>query len=475
MILVALRLTRNTLVGDAGPVEYRSPSLARRRLVEAVRHDTALAGAGSVACSPVLSRIEDLSGEVGKRNDRSGHALRLLAASVATAWAVLVAFYILTYHDQLPEVMFGNDYIAFWTGGAMVRDGQGNSLYDLDAQGEVQFSLRREQAISDGMRAATGRIPYWNPPALALLVIPFTALPASWGYVAWTVVGLLVTVFAVALPLRRHPYRRQVVILLLGFGGVASGVTQGQVNWVFLLPLSLGLLALEKDRPYLGGAILGLLWLKPQYAALFPLVFLLKGRWRELAGMLGMGAFLGAISLAMIGPGGVQMYLQSMSVVGGFHELENTAVCPLLMVNWRAFLLSFWPGTPEAEGRLLMAVLGGTTVALSLSVWRGPWDPASPRFPAQILVLLLASIVAAPHSHFHGMTLLLSPVAFMVARSLGSRLYQGAWIAIFVGGYMLFNVLAPFRAPLAVLLTAASIILVIFQCRGENRVVSYGG
>ncbi|HEX2924334.1 MAG TPA: hypothetical protein VHS28_09935 [Chloroflexota bacterium] len=171
----------------------------------------------------------------------------------------------------------------------------------------------------------------------------------------------------------------------------------------------------------------------------------------------------------------METYLRSMATVSGFHESPGTAVCPIEMVNWRALLLSFWPQIPEDAGRQLVTALGLITALLSLLVWSGPWDAASPRFPRQVLALLIATIVASPHSHFHGMLLLLAPVAFMAARSVGEAPYRRAWIAFLAGGYGLFFTFPPFRAPFALLLAMFAIAIVTIQSRVEGEVAPFAG
>ena len=62
--------------------------------------------------------------------------------------------------------------------------------------------------------------------------------------------------------------------------------------------------------------MLGLLWLKPQYALVFPLIFLMKRRWWELATMGGIGAALALLSLIMIGPASAAQYWELSKQMG---------------------------------------------------------------------------------------------------------------------------------------------------------------
>lgn len=203
---------------------------------------------------------------------------------------------------------------------------------------------------------------------------------------------------------------------LLTYAGVAGTLLEGQVNGVFLLAFSVAFMQLLSGRCLLGGLFSGALWLKPQYAVVFPLVFVAKGRWRELLGMSITGLLIGLGSLAMIGPTGVVQYLSAIGQVGGYYASVGSLASPEAMANWRALLLHLLPGLPEQSGLLLTWGLGGATLLLSLLVWRGSWEARSPHFPLQMLVTVAAALIASPHSHLHGTVLLLAPVAFIVAR-----------------------------------------------------------
>ncbi|HEX2987383.1 MAG TPA: glycosyltransferase family 87 protein, partial [Chloroflexota bacterium] len=231
--------------------------------------------------------------------------------------------------------------------------------------------------------------------------------------------------------------------MLLAFGGVSVTLIEGQVNAMFLLAFSLALLALKRDRLITGGALLGVLWLKPQYAAPFALLLLVKCRWRELAGMVGVGAGIGALSFAMVGPEGILEYLKELQRIGAFRPPADALVSPQAMVNWRAMLLNLWPDVPDGAGSVLVLLLGGATIIAALLNCRGEWAPGSPLFARQMLVMTLATILASPHSHFHGAVLLLAPLAALLARSPAEAAPVRGWRMLLVGGLVLSIVAWP--------------------------------
>jgi hypothetical protein len=105
-----------------------------------------------------------------------------------------------------------------------------------------------------------------------------------------------------------------------------------------------------------------------------------------------------------------------------------------MMINWRGLLINLLPfDVTEAQGSALVAVLGGLTVCSLPLIWRGRWDPSAPRFAVQFMATIVVTLLASPHSHGHGATLLLVPAAVAAARHAGPRLLQRTLrLAIFV-------------------------------------------
>lgn len=368
-----------------------------------------------------------------------------LATLVMVLWVIVVALAVSVWLRPWPDVLFRTDFVSFWTGGVLVREGVGPGLFDMERQRALQRGLRLELAATDAMRHADFYNPYHNPPPLALPFVPLTLLPMPWAYALWWAVSLSAFLVAFAVCLRGAPFGRTLAVGMLSFAGVGATLLEGQVNGLFALALAAGQLAMVGGNGPLGGALVGVLWLKPQYAWVFLVVFLAKRRWAEALGMAGAGLVVGAISMVMIGVSGLLSYLEVLRQIGEFHPPASSLISPERMVNWRALLTILWQGVPGATGSLLVAVLGMGTALLSLLAWRGRWDPRSPRFPLQMLVAALAAVISSPHSHFHGTVLLLAPVALSFARPMKGVPLERGWGPLLLLGYLLALVLFPFR------------------------------
>src|SRR5207302_1691961 len=107
-------------------------------------------------------------------------------------------------------------------------------------------------------------------------------------------------------------------------------------------------------------------------------------------------------------------YPSALSDYTGFRGRAGTLDLPELMINWRALILVYLPSASDRLGLLLTFSLGAATVALAAVVWRGKWAAQQDRFPAQVTVLMLATLLANYHSHGYGTLLLAAPVASLL-------------------------------------------------------------
>ncbi|MCL4369938.1 MAG: DUF2029 domain-containing protein [Chloroflexi bacterium] len=396
---------------------------------------------------------------------------RYLVVAAVTASIVLLAFELSELASYWPDTPLGTDFLPFRTGASLIREGAGPALYDMGVQQAFQHRFLNGVTTLEAARVANWLDPYHNPPPLALLLVPLTWLSIPSGYLLWWGVSLIAFLAAIALPLRGSPHARTCTGLMLTFGAVADNLVWGQVDALFLLALSLGLLAMTRKRPFLGGALLGFLWLKPQYAVLFPIVFLVKGRWRELSGMAVAGVVVAGLSLALVGLEGVLRYLELLRRIGAFYPPVSSMILPEIMVNWRGLLMNLWPGLPGAMGSILVMVLGAGTALISLLAWRGEWNPSSPCFARQVLVTILATLIAIPHSHFHGLVLLLAPVGLAVARPMSGTALSSSWRPLLVVGYLLAFILSPFEHQrwLTVPFFLTAMVILVAQCWGTVR------
>jgi hypothetical protein len=356
---------------------------------------------------------------------------RLAAAIVANFgfWAVAVV------HEWIvrgPFIDLGGDWARFWGAARAfeaVKPGAGYQLPQIAAF--MQPLARYVNAGAGGVRP--GPAPY--PPVFLDAFAVLTGLPPLTGFALWTALnaGLaLVIAIRLAASFRsRAPWLT--TLALAGYFPVMLALFAGQIEIVLLACLMQAIFAFSRGNEHRAGIWLGLLLLKPQYAALILLVPLVKRRWAALGGVALSAAGLLLGSLATGGLAGVLAYVHELMTAypayGG-----SVGIDPRGMIGWRGLTATALPFLAAGPSLALVAGLSALTLAPLVAIWRGPWDPTSPRFARQLTATVAATLLIAYHSQPHGAALLLAPGALVVASAETSRPLRAALLALAVGG-----------------------------------------
>jgi hypothetical protein len=279
--------------------------------------------------------------------------------------------------------------------------------------------------------AAVGRpLPYLNPPELAWLVLPLSWLPyplAAWIWGLFLALALGVT-WLIAAP---GGGRLRIVHLLAAVTllPIFVSVWIGQASLIMVVVVALGWWQLRRERPWLAGAVLALIFLKPQLAFLVPPALLLAGYWRVFLSWLAVTTVLAIIALMSVG---TSVFGNVMASLAQVHGIPG----PVQMSLERQL-----PGPLAFAGVLL--VLGISVVAIRR--WRG----TGPSIP--IAIGLLASMLLSPYVNFYDLA---APVlaAWLILRTSPPRWHQIGIGALYVPGFV---------APIWPLLTLASLCLML--------------
>ena len=259
--------------------------------------------------------------------------------------------------------------------------------------------------------AVTGRLhlffqPYINPPVMAWLVVPFTFLPFQTGHVLWTVV--LLAALVGAWWLLRPQGRAPQVFWLLGFLALfpaAFSIGIGQPHALILLALAIAVRLRERGFEGWAGAVLAVLWLKPQLAFLLPLGLIAARQWRMLLGLGVAGGLLGILQLVAIGPHGVAQYVADLQVASTW-DLQR-----------RLSLAGLVPGP-------LFLMLRVVIVGLLLVAAAGD----RPRRNYVLVAAPLASLLVTPYSGFQDLAMLVGAAWIWLRES--SEWQVRAWLLL---------------------------------------------
>src|SRR5205823_2454071 len=132
--------------------------------------------------------------------------------------------------------------------------------------------------------------------------------PYGWGLAIWLVASLAAYLAAIRAILPGS----QTLLLAAAFPGVFVNIGHGQ-NGFLTAALLGGALHLIDRRPWLSGALIGLLAYKPQFGVLIPIALLAGGRWRSFGAATATVAALVAVSLATLGSGVWHAFADSMN------------------------------------------------------------------------------------------------------------------------------------------------------------------
>ena len=205
------------------------------------------------------------------------------------------------------------DFIAFYTAGTFVREGRAHQLYDLDAIKKFQHELAgREGEDVGGMYG-----PWWNPPFYALVFAPLSRLSYSAALNLWLGINLLCAAASCWLMCRMLPEDAAarvwgLVPVLIGLSAPFIYAISHAQNTCTSLLLLTGMVALWRTGESFGaGLVGGLLFYKPQLAAVLAIILVLDRGWRAAAGLAIAGAALLLINLVAL-PGTLTDYLHRL-------------------------------------------------------------------------------------------------------------------------------------------------------------------
>jgi hypothetical protein len=200
--------------------------------------------------------------------------LWLAAAAVAAGWgaAYSIGRWILLYAFAPVHEDLRFTYVAAEAG---LRYGW-STIYDTATLHSLSTSFPASQQYIGGS------LTYVNPPLLAWLFVPLTAVSEPIAYALWAAVSLasLVGAWYVAAP---YTGLAKLTLLLaaIALWPVLLAFYYGQPSVVLLLLVAVAWWLCVHDRPFAAGATLAVAtFLKPQAVALIPLALLVSGRYR---------------------------------------------------------------------------------------------------------------------------------------------------------------------------------------------------
>jgi hypothetical protein len=382
-------------------------------------------------------------------SETRARAIMLILAVLLPALALL---WIALSRDGLDPAghPLGTDYLSFWTAARFAVEGEPAAAYDIVRHHAAQ---RAQAGIDPGYAA------FFYPPAFLLALLPF----GLFGYFTSLALWLGVTFTA---------YWRAVRGWAAGWGGslpaliaypaVLSNAGQGQNGFLTAALFGGGALLIGR-RPWLGGALLGALVIKPHLALVIPLALLFRGAWRSFAAAAISAASICLASFLLLGVEAWTGFIDASTLARA--TLESGLVDPAKMQSFFAALRL--GEAPLAAAYALQTLLFLSALAGLALVARSRADSR-----AQGAAMIAAALIATPFLLDYDLTLAAFPLAwlFVEARRTGFL----PWEKLVMGAAFILPLVSRSLAmsagiPMAPLVLAALFLLVVRRARSDHH------
>lgn len=342
--------------------------------------------------------------------------------AAATGVAIVFMLYLaLSWYLNLRSPTYA-DYLSFWAAGLLTLHGDPAAAYDIETHGAIVRDVAPVAEI----------LPFPYPPPFLLFATPFSLLDYRFALPAW----VLATIGVYLVGMRRiapvplslsHP-----ALLIAGFYGQASFLVTGIV---------LGGASLLSSRPLIGGAILGLLVIKPHLALLLPVSVLAIGAWRSIVGATVSGGALLTAALLLFG---WKPYDRFLAMSATFADMFSAGWWPWQkLISPFAFLRFF--GMDQAAALTLHLLVAAAAAAVTWIAWSRNW-------PEKLAILAAATLLGSPYLFSYDSLLLAAPLALLARRRRSALAFVTIWLLSFspvLNHFRLYD--GPNLVPIAVL------------------------
>lgn len=344
----------------------------------------------------------------------------------------------------------GTDYLSFWTAARFAVAGEPSAAYDIAAHHAAQRgSAGPETAYSA----------FFYPPTFLLALLPFGFLPYIGSLFAW----LGVTFFAYARVVRAWAADwRGTLPALVAFPAVLINAGHGQNGFLTAALLGGGSLLVER-RPWLAGALLGALIIKPHLALVVPFALLFRGAWKSIAGAAVSACLLSALSLLLFGWRSWQGFLDGAPLAQA--TLERSLVDPSKMQSVFAAVRVFGGSLELAYG--LQAAAAAAMIACLLHLAR-----IGASAQAQGAAIVAGAMLATPFLLDYDLTIAAMPLVWLLveARRTSFLSWEKAGLAAAFLLPLFSRIFAQATGvPLAPLVLGALFLLVLRRARSDHR------
>jgi len=330
----------------------------------------------TLTLSPSTTRLSSSKSGRGKNSPEARRPPRTLCRKLWRGEILLLAFiatlvignFFVSADRSVGRNMLGHDFTAFYAAGHFADLRQFDKLYDIQAVKDFEQATGRAAGLTLGNSYG----PFWNPPFYAWVFAPLAKLPYGQALLTWTLINVACLLVAVVLLCRmlgsKHARHWLLVpFLILTSMPLLQALSHGQNTCTSLLLLTVMVTCWRSGRGWAAGLVGGLLFYKPQLAAVVTAVMVLDMGLAPLLGLAITGSALLAITVFTM-PGALAVFLHKLPANLRFMQIEHPYVWErhaTLKAFWRLLLQG--RGAAEPLGIVTaLYVIGGGILALML-------------------------------------------------------------------------------------------------------------
>jgi hypothetical protein len=373
---------------------------------------------------------------VAPRADANPHPIRRRLWKIGIALACVVAIsisYIVRASIDNPKLQRGHDLLPSYAAGVLVRGGHPRLMYDRTAICAVETKVINDANLDMDPRYG----PWLNPPFFAWFFVPLAMLPYRQAAFIFLVINVALLVASLKLLTQMLTARSPGEPLPQG-GPKKDWRTTALVPFLTLIPLpvlqamghqqntfiSLFLLAMavtfwRQGKAFAAGAVTGLLFFKPQLAAIFALVLVIAAGRRALEGLCVTGVFLLAVTLFTM-PGCLGDFLHKVPAIVHWLQMEspyNWARQVTPHSFWRLIIQGHVRGETSSPAKILWWICSGEiAAALALTTWRYLRGPQNQSTRDRLIAAAIVSMpMLMPYYMDYDLLLLAVPAVLFAA------------------------------------------------------------
>jgi hypothetical protein len=348
------------------------------------------------------------------------------ACLLASLWAAGSAAFVLLSNFLCPQSRTCCDYlVSFYVAGSMVLSCRACEIYptlDCASWKDSLFNSLVHQilpALPGGVIAN-----FMYPPAVALILAPFAALPAAQALCVWQAFNLALLVLSARWLSRgcNGAGLYSCFVFSMIFAPVFAALWVGQTSIILgLAPLCAAAYYSLKERPYLAGLLLSILVLKPQFVVfILPAALLLPAARKTVVGLLlGLGGLTIMNASALTWPTFL-LWLHSLQLSERFLGAQGYSMAGYLAASLPAAVLLLLPPEMRSPLHLIIYCLGLALAVLILFLLLRPSlaagyanIKASRRLAIALWSGSLAAVLCAPRLVLYDISLFVPALALL--------------------------------------------------------------